>query len=64
MPGWAKISVCNWLTVMENHDFVMESHGKVNENESSWAVATLKNSLHIFIESFKGDQRGSCHEHS
>ena len=21
MPGWAKISVCNWLTVMENRDF-------------------------------------------
>ena len=33
MPSWSKKSVCNWLTIMENHDFqswkVMEKSWKM-----------------------------------
>ena len=33
MPSWAKINVCNWLTIMENDDFqswkVMEKSWKM-----------------------------------
>ena len=49
----------------------MESHGKVMENESSWAVATLKLQQDVqqegewdrkFPNSFKGNFRRNFHE--